>query len=83
MRNSLPLWSAPWKDWSPCMPEPKNKENIIQQLRAGREYRGAYKIDGPLVFVRKTHPVGYRELIECIDAEGKIRLGMVDRKSVV
>mgnify|MGYP000902545592 CR=1 FL=1 len=59
------------------MPEPKNKENIIQQLRAGREYRGAYKIDGPLVFVRKTHPVGYRELIECIDAEGKIRLGMV------
>ncbi|HAP43526.1 MAG TPA: V-type ATP synthase subunit B [Spirochaetaceae bacterium] len=44
---------------------------------AGRDYIGLSRVDGPLVFVRKTHPVGYRELIECVDAEGHTRLGMV------
>ena len=44
---------------------------------SGREYVGAARIDGPLVFVRGTHPVGYRELVECVDADGNTRLGMV------
>jgi V/A-type H+-transporting ATPase subunit B len=59
------------------MPEPVNIEKLEQTLRRGREYVGVAKIDGPLVFVRRTHPVGYRELIECVDREGNLRLGMV------
>lgn len=46
-------------------------------LVAGREYIGAARIDGPLLFVEKTHPVGYRELVECVDGSGNVRLGMV------
>lgn len=46
-------------------------------LLAGREYIGIDQIDGPIVMVRKTHPVGYRELVECIDAKGRVRLGIV------
>ena len=64
---------------------------IQKKLLAGREYIGADRIDGPLVFIKKTHPVGYRELVECIDRNGNVRHGMVldtsstmvDRKSVV
>jgi len=52
-------------------------ETIDKALLAGREYIGVDKIDGPLVFIRKTHPVGYRELIECVDGQGRVRLGMV------
>lgn len=48
-----------------------------KELLAGREYVGLYKIEGPLVFVRNTHPVGYRELVECVDRDGATRLGMV------
>jgi V/A-type H+-transporting ATPase subunit B len=48
-----------------------------RRLLSGREYIGVDKIDGPLVFVRNTHPVGYRELIECIDRHGNVRRGIV------
>ena len=48
-----------------------------KSLLSGREYIGVDKIDGPLIFVRKTHPVGYRELIECVDHTGHVRLGIV------
>jgi len=48
-----------------------------RHLLAGREYIGVDKIDGPLIFVSKTHPVGYRELIECVDHRGNVRLGIV------
>ena len=54
-----------------------NLEKVKKQLLSGREYRGVDRIDGPLIFVRKTHPVGYRELVECVDREGNRRLGMV------
>ena len=54
------------------MPDVKNS-----RLLSGREYIGVDKIDGPLIFVRKTHPVGYRELIECVDKDGRVRLGIV------
>ena len=54
------------------MPEIENKH-----LLSGREYIGADRIDGPLIFVSKTHPVGYRELIECVDKQGNVRLGIV------
>ncbi len=48
-----------------------------RHLLSGREYIGVDKIDGPLIFVSKTHPVGYRELIECVDKQGNVRLGIV------
>jgi V/A-type H+/Na+-transporting ATPase subunit B len=44
---------------------------------SAREYIGVQRIEGPLVFVEKTHNVGYRELAECVDGDGNIRLGMV------
>ena len=52
-------------------------EQENRHLLSGREYIGVDKIDGPLIFVRNTHPVGYRELIECVDADGKVRMGIV------
>ncbi len=48
-----------------------------RRLLAGREYVGIQRIDGPLVFVKNTHPIGYRELVECVDPGGNTRLGMV------
>ncbi|MFW6261091.1 MAG: V-type ATP synthase subunit B [Spirochaetota bacterium] len=48
-----------------------------RDLTAGREYLGVDQIDGPLLFVRRTHPVGYRDLVECVDPSGHVRLGMV------
>lgn len=51
-------------------------------LLTGREYIGVDQIDGPLIFVRKTHPVGYRELIECVDPQGHVRLGIVLESSI-
>lgn len=54
------------------MPETRDR-----RLLSGREYIGVDKIDGPLIFVSKTHPVGYRELIECVDKQGNVRLGIV------
>ena len=52
-------------------------EAAQKQLLAGREYIGVDRIEGPLVFVRNTHPVGYRDLVECVDPGGETRLGIV------
>ena len=41
-------------------------QNSEKALLSGREYRGASKIDGPLVYMRNTHPVGYGELVEIV-----------------
>ncbi len=63
------------------MPSKNKIENKIDEeyrgLLRGREYIGLKKIDGPLIFVGNTHPVGYRELVECVDESGHVRLGMV------
>jgi V/A-type H+-transporting ATPase subunit B len=48
-----------------------------KRLMPGREYIGVDRLDGPLVFIGNTHAVGYRELVECVDPEGNIRLGIV------
>jgi V/A-type H+/Na+-transporting ATPase subunit B len=48
-----------------------------RRLMQGREYIGVDRLDGPLLFIEKTHPVGYRELVECVDVDGATRLGMV------
>ncbi|MBN1997429.1 V-type ATP synthase subunit B, partial [candidate division KSB1 bacterium] len=48
-----------------------------RNLLKGKEYIGVEKIDGPLIYIAKTHPVGYRELVECMDSSGNVRLGIV------
>ena len=47
------------------------------KLQSAREYVGVSEIEGPLVFVRNTHPVGYQELVECVTEDGQSRLGRV------
>ena len=51
--------------------------DLEKRLLIGREYVGVQRIEGPLIFIRNTHDIGYQELIECIDASGKLRTGMV------
>ena len=48
-----------------------------QQLLTAKEYIGVERIEGPLVFIENTHAIGYRELVECVDPSGALRLGMV------
>ncbi len=55
----------------------ENIPDIEKKLLSGREYIGVEKIDGALVFIKNTHPIGYRELVEIVDPDGKARLGMV------
>ncbi len=42
-----------------------------------KEYRTVTQIAGPLVFVEKTEPVGYEELVNIVQANGKIKRGQV------
>lgn len=48
-----------------------------KKLKTGLEYIGVDRIDGPLVFIKKTHPVGYKEIVQCVDPQGNTRLGQV------
>jgi V/A-type H+-transporting ATPase subunit B len=59
------------------MREKTRGEQQFRELLKGREYIGLDKIDGPLIFISNTHPVGYRDLVECIDPAGNIRYGLV------
>src|SRR5690554_3299064 len=52
-------------------------DGLDKTLLSGREYVGASRIDGPLVYMRNTHPVGFGELVECRDALGRRRTGQV------
>lgn len=56
-----------------------DKETFVLsgELLKGREYLGASRIEGPLVYMRKTHPIGYGELAEITTPDGKTRLGQV------
>jgi V/A-type H+-transporting ATPase subunit B len=40
-----------------------------------REYLNLNEIAGPIFIIRNIHNVGYNELVEVVDAEGKIRIG--------
>jgi len=42
-----------------------------------KEYRTITQIAGPLIFVEKTEPVGYGELVNIITADGTIKRGQV------
>jgi V/A-type H+-transporting ATPase subunit B len=59
------------------MPDLAKMYEAERKLKPGKEYIGVSRIDGPLLFIEKTHPVGYRELVECVDRNGELRLGMV------
>ena len=59
------------------MPDNHIAGSKYSELLRGREYIGVDKIDGPLLFISKTHPIGYKELVECIDSTGNVRLGIV------
>lgn len=43
----------------------------------GLQYVGTSNIDGPLVVVERVRDVGFDEIVEVVDAEGKTRLGRV------
>ncbi len=53
----------------------------------GLQYVGTHRIDGPLVVVQRVRDVGFDEIVEVLDGEGKPRLGRVldisDRQAVV
>ena len=53
----------------------KVTDDLAEKLKSGREYIGIDKIDGPLLFIKNTHNVGYRELVECVDSSGAVRYG--------
>ena len=42
-----------------------------------KEYRTITKIQGPLVFVEKTEPVGYNELVNIVQSDGRVKRGQV------
>jgi len=42
-----------------------------------KEYRTINQIAGPLVFVEKTEPVGYNEMVNIVLADGTVRRGQV------
>jgi V/A-type H+-transporting ATPase subunit B len=42
-----------------------------------REYRTVTRIAGPLIFVEKTEPVGYGELVNIILSDGSVKRGQV------
>ena len=41
-----------------------------------REYLGLEEITGPIFIIRNIHNVGYNEIVEIVDGEGKSRLGV-------
>jgi len=53
------------------MPDPQAPELLDR-----REYVGVDEISGPIVAIRGIHNVGYNELVEIVDAQGVVRLGM-------
>ena len=42
-----------------------------------KEYRTINKIAGPLVFLEKTEPIGYGELVNLVLADGSMKRGQV------
>ena len=50
---------------------------MTERQDRGLEYVGVGEIDGPLVFVDAVRDVGYGEVVEIRDAQGRVRLGTV------
>jgi V/A-type H+-transporting ATPase subunit B len=47
-----------------------------RELLDRREYVGIEEISGPIIAISGVHSVGYNELVEVVDGQGKTRLGM-------
>lgn len=47
-----------------------------QDLLNRKEYLGMAEVSGPVVAIRGIHNVGYNELVEIADSQGKTRLGI-------
>jgi len=41
-----------------------------------REYSGLDEVVGPIFIIRNIHNVGYNEVVEVVDTEGKVKLGV-------
>ena len=41
-----------------------------------REYKGLEEVVGPIFIIRNIHNIGYNELVEIVDDEGKTRIGV-------
>ncbi len=52
-------------------------ETRDRSLLMNRQYCGASKIVGPLVYMKNTHAVGFGEIVEIQDKDNKIRIGQV------
>lgn len=57
---------------SPASTHKQEPAHILDQ----REYVGVDEVSGPLLAISGIHNVGYNELVEITDLQGKIRLGM-------
>ncbi|MCL5674764.1 MAG: V-type ATP synthase subunit B [Candidatus Omnitrophica bacterium] len=42
-----------------------------------REYVGLDEVHGPLIIIRNVHNVGYNEMVEVVDEQENVRLGMI------
>ncbi len=47
------------------------------KVEDGREYIGIKEIMGPLIFIEKTHAIGYNEFVEIEDINGNMKSGIV------
>ncbi|HPP13037.1 MAG TPA: V-type ATP synthase subunit B, partial [bacterium] len=41
-----------------------------------REYQGLEEVVGPIFIIRGIHSVGYNQLVEITDSEGRYRIGL-------
>lgn len=48
----------------------------LRHLLNRREYLGVNEVSGPIVAIKGIHDVGYNELVEIVDRQGAVRLGM-------
>lgn len=53
------------------------KEFAVNIEDRGLQYCGAARIEGPLVVVERVRDVGYDEMVEILDADGRPRIGRV------
>ncbi len=55
----------------------KVKPNLAQHAIGGQEVTGATRIEGPLLVIENVSGVGYDEVVEVLDPQGRIRHGRV------
>jgi V/A-type H+-transporting ATPase subunit B len=52
-----------------------------QEGYGGQEVAGAARVEGPIVVIEGVNGVGYDEVVEVIDAQGRVRRGRVLRSA--